>query len=97
MSDNLLRPFSKNDAPLIRTNSTVGIKMPTINNNHDGFHRRSPSCRTTISVGQQILPTIESVLKERSIVIASENIPQLDAMDRVHQILKQLYVPSDKK
>ena len=97
LSENLFRPFSKNEAPIIRTNPPVGIKMPSISNNHDGSYRRSPSCRAHIVGAQQILPSIETVLKERSIVIAHENLPQVDAMDRVHQILKQLYVPSDKK
>lgn len=74
--------------------------MPTIGNNHqhqDPNHRRSPSKRANTMNVQSILPNIDAVLRERSLVIANENLPQIDPIDRVHQVLKNFYVPNEKK
>lgn len=95
--DSPLRSSSKNGSPIIRTTTSFGIKMPTIAAHHEGNHRRTPTQRANTIHVQPLLPNIDTVLRERSIVIAHENMPHIDPMDRVHQAVKQLYVPSDKK
>jgi hypothetical protein len=94
-TDNLLRSFSKSDTPVLRTSPIMGMKMPTVNNSN-GNNKRSSSLRTNNYFPQQPLSTIDSVLRERSFIIANENIHQPDAMERVNHILKQLYLPSEK-
>lgn len=96
ITDNLLRPFSKNDTPIIRTNGGSSTKMPPVNNNN-GSQRRSLSQKPNYHFPQPPLATIESVLRERSMTIANENVHQPDAMERVNNILKQLYLPLEKK
>ena len=100
--DSPLRSSSTNGSPIIRTHTSFGIKMPTIGTNHqhhhqDSNHRRTPSNRANTIHVQPILPNIDAVLRERSLVIANENMPHIDAMDRVHQVLKNFYVSNDKK
>jgi len=94
-TDNLLRSFSKVDTPVLRASPSMGIKMPTVNNSN-GNNKRSSSLRTNNYFPQQTLSTMDSVLRERSIMIANENIHQPDAMERVNHILKQLYLPTEK-
>jgi hypothetical protein len=86
INDNLLRPFSKNETPTLRNGIGTGVKMPAVN--ISGNNKRPPSQKGNTS--------IESVLRERSITIANEYMHQPDAMERVNQILKQLYVPTEK-
>jgi len=96
-TENLLRSFSKHDTPISRTSPGINIKMPAVNNNNNVHHKRlSPQRTTPHFPPQQSLPTIESVLNERSIIIGNENTHQSDAMDRVNHILKQLYLPTEK-
>ena len=98
MPETILRPFSKTENSIIKTNSTApGVRMPIIGGSHEGNFNRASSHKGHPSLTQPVLPTIESVLRERSIILGGETGPQLNAMDRVHQILKQLYVPNEKK
>jgi hypothetical protein len=96
VNDNLLRPFSKNETPALRTYHKTDVKMPVVNNNGN-FKKSSPQ-KTNYhqSSSSQPLSNIETVLKERSIAIANENIYQPDALERVNHILKQLYLPTEK-
>lgn len=92
--DNLLRSTSKIETLAYRTISPgTSIKMPAV---HHGNSKKSSPQRTNFLVPQQHLSTIDSTLRERSIVIANENVHQPDAMERVNSILKQLYLPTDK-
>jgi hypothetical protein len=68
--------------------------MPTVSN---GSHKRAPSQRTNSFLIQQPLASMDSVLKERSVTIGNENVHHPDAMERVNHILKQLYLPAEKK
>jgi hypothetical protein len=96
INDNLLRPFSKNETPpMLRTFLKTDVKMPTVNN-INGSPKKPPLQKINQSRPSQPLSTIETVLKERSIAIANENIHQPDAIERVNHILKQLYLPPEK-
>ncbi|CAF0774359.1 unnamed protein product [Rotaria sordida] len=97
VNDNLLRPFSKNETTLLRTNTGMNTKMPPVNTNNNVNLKRSTSQKSNNHLAQPPLATIESVLRERSMTIANENTHQPDAMERVNRILKQLYLPLDKK
>ncbi|CAM4795136.1 unnamed protein product [Rotaria magnacalcarata] len=98
IADNLLRPFSKIETAAVRSTSGMCTKMPPLSNsnNNNNNLKRSISQKSSNHLTQQPLATIESVLRERSIIIANENTHQPDAMERVNHILKQLYLPLDK-
>ncbi|CAF3438790.1 unnamed protein product [Rotaria socialis] len=101
INDNFLRPFSKAETAAVRGTSGMCTKMPPLsnnnnNNNNNNNLKRSLSQKSSNHLTQQPLATIESVLRERSIIIANENTHQPDAMERVNHILKQLYLPLDK-
>lgn len=96
--DTIYRTLSRAESPPIRTNaSSVGVHIPIIGGNRDNLLSRSASFAATTPNGQQTLPSIDAVLRERSLIIASESMPQLNPMDRVHQALRQLYVPNEKR
>lgn len=91
ITDNLLRPNSKIETLALRAITPgTGVKMPAVNH---GNHKKSSSHKTS---SQLPLATIESVLRERSMVIANENAHQPDAMERVNHALKQLYLPTER-
>lgn len=94
-NDNILRSYSKTDTPLSRTSPNLTIKMPVVNNNNS-HSKRTISQKTTNYFPQQSISSIDSVLRERSIIIGNENVHQPDAMERVNHILKQLYLPTEK-
>jgi hypothetical protein len=99
INPNLLHPLSKIDTPTLRTNLAISGKMPSMNNNNNnnnGNLHRSYSQKTNNSLAQQPLASIESILKERSTILANENMHQTDTKERVNHILKQLYLPSEK-
>ncbi len=95
-TDNLIRSISKSETPVSRASLGMSTKMPLVNNSN-GNHKRLSSHKTHNYFPQQPLSTIDSILRERSCIIANENIHQPDAMERVNNILKQLYLPSAKK
>ncbi|CAF2335571.1 unnamed protein product [Rotaria sp. Silwood2] len=95
ITDNLLRPFSKNETAIIRSNTGINTKMPAVHTNN-GNQKRSGSQKANNHLTQPPLATIESVLRERSMIIANENAHQPDAMERVNHVLKQLYLPLEK-
>lgn len=94
ITDNLPRSVSKIDTPISRISPGLGIKMPAVNNN--GNSKRTISHKNTNYFPQQSVSSIETVLRERSIIIGNENVHQPDAMERVNHILKQLYLPTEK-
>jgi hypothetical protein len=94
ITDNFLRPISKNDIPGLRASQSMNSRMPAVSN---GNHKRPPSQRTNSFLIQQPLASMDSVLKERSVTIGNENVHHPDAMERVNHILKQLYLPAEKK
>lgn len=94
-TDNLLRSNSKIETLALRTTSPgISVKMPVVV--HHGNSKRTSPQRNHLYMSQPALTTIDSVLRERSVVIANENTHQPDAMERVNHILKQLYLPTDK-
>jgi hypothetical protein len=94
ITDHFLRPISKNDIPGLRASQSINSRMPTVSN---GNHKRPPVQRTNSFLIQQPLASMDSVLKERSVTIGNENVHHPDAMERVNHILKQLYLPAEKK
>ena len=92
--DNLLRSNSKIETLAYRAISPgMSVKMPAV---HHGNSKKSSPQRGNVNMTQQHFSTVDSALRERSMVIANENVHQPDAMERVNSILKQLYLPTDK-
>ncbi|CAF0797597.1 unnamed protein product [Adineta steineri] len=94
LPDNLLSPMSKTEMPLLRTGMNSKM-LPALSNNI--LHKRVPKFKPNIYTTQHILAAIEPLPKEQSTNnIPNENAPQLNAMDRVNQIIHQLHLPPDK-
>lgn len=92
-NDHLLTQTARNDTSMARNTPNISLKMPAVNT---GNQKKVPTQRPVHYIGQQPLSSIESILRERSVIIGNENTPQPDAMERVNHILKQLYLPTEK-
>jgi len=77
-----------------RNTPNISLKMPAVNT---GNQKKISAQQPVHYIGQQPLSSIETILRERSVIIGNENTPQPDAMERVNHILKQLYLPTPEK
>lgn len=87
-------PHSKNDTSPTRTTLGTSVKMPVVNH---GSPRKSASEKRSNYSIQHTLSTIESVVKQRAMIITNENMHPPGAMDRVNHLLKEHYPPTTKK